>query len=203
MWQISRPHCRWCKFGQVFKIYYGKGIQKNFQLYTNWSGRELEWQYGPFVNTSYCQTAQNGRFWKNFGQSYLKFNLSRGHFYKKFGLRVTEFQTPKGTQYTGRWNFFVPDFNKLPDLLRLQGDYTGTVHYCKISQRLKSTWFLTIGHVFYSDSLCSYLSSSRPTGESVWSNVRDNSMWNNVPSCSIVRVLCVAGSFSTCGLKLN
>ena len=28
--------------------------------------------------------------------------------------RVTELQTPKGTQYTGGWNFCVPDFNKLP-----------------------------------------------------------------------------------------
>ena len=27
------------------------------------------------------------------------------------GLRVTESQTLKGTQYTGGWNFFVPDFN--------------------------------------------------------------------------------------------
>ena len=38
------------------------------------------------------------------------------------GHRVTELQTPKGTQYTGGWNFFVSDFNKLPYLLRLQGD---------------------------------------------------------------------------------
>ena len=28
---------------------------------------------------------------------------------------------PKGTQYTGGLNFFVPDFNKLPDSLRSQG----------------------------------------------------------------------------------
>ena len=27
--------------------------------------------------------------------------------------RVTESQTPKGTQYSGGGNFFVPDFNKL------------------------------------------------------------------------------------------
>ena len=33
--------------------------------------------------------------------------------------RVTELQTPKGTQYI----FFVPDFNKLPYLLRSHGDY--------------------------------------------------------------------------------
>ena len=43
----------------------------------------------------------------------LKFNSSRGHFYKK-NDRVTEWQTPKGTQYMGGWNLFVPDFNKLP-----------------------------------------------------------------------------------------
>ena len=36
--------------------------------------------------------------------------------------RVTEWQTPKGTHYTGRWNFFVPDFNKLPNSLCSQGD---------------------------------------------------------------------------------
>ena len=36
--------------------------------------------------------------------------------------RVTELQTPKGTQYKGEWNFFVPDFNKLPYSLRSQGD---------------------------------------------------------------------------------
>ena len=35
--------------------------------------------------------------------------------------RVAESQTPKGTQYTGGWNFFVPDFNKLPKV-RFQGD---------------------------------------------------------------------------------
>ena len=35
---------------------------------------------------------------------------------------ATESQTPKGTQYTGGWNFFVPDFNKLPYLFRSQGD---------------------------------------------------------------------------------
>ena len=37
--------------------------------------------------------------------------------------RVTESQTPKGTQYTGGWNFFLPDFNKLPYLLFSQGGY--------------------------------------------------------------------------------
>ena len=31
---------------------------------------------------------------------------------------VTELQTPKGAHYTGGWNFFVPDFNKLPHLFR-------------------------------------------------------------------------------------
>ena len=36
--------------------------------------------------------------------------------------RVTELQTLKGTQYTGGWNFFMPDFNKLPYSLRSQGD---------------------------------------------------------------------------------
>ena len=36
--------------------------------------------------------------------------------------RVTELQTPKGTQYTGGWYFFLPDFNKLPYLLHSQGD---------------------------------------------------------------------------------
>ena len=36
--------------------------------------------------------------------------------------RVTGLQTLKGTQYTGGQNFFVPDFNKLPYSLRLQGD---------------------------------------------------------------------------------
>ena len=38
------------------------------------------------------------------------------------GLRVTEWQTLKVTQYTGGWNFFVPDYNKLPYWLRSQGD---------------------------------------------------------------------------------
>ena len=36
--------------------------------------------------------------------------------------RVTEWKTPKGTQYGGGWNFFVPDFNKLTYLLCSQGD---------------------------------------------------------------------------------
>ena len=49
-----------------------------------------------------------------------------GHLYKlgdwKTGLRVTEWQTPKSTQYTGGWNFFVPYFNKLPYSLHSQGD---------------------------------------------------------------------------------
>ena len=38
--------------------------------------------------------------------------------------RVTESQAPKGTQYTGGWNFFVPDFSKLLYSLHLQGDNT-------------------------------------------------------------------------------
>ena len=38
--------------------------------------------------------------------------------------RVTEWQTLKGTQYTGGGNIFVPDFNKLPYSLRSQGDDT-------------------------------------------------------------------------------
>ena len=36
--------------------------------------------------------------------------------------RGTESQTPKGTQYKGGWNFFVPDFNKLPYSLRSPGN---------------------------------------------------------------------------------
>ena len=36
--------------------------------------------------------------------------------------RVTESQTLKGTQFTGGWNFFVPDFNELPYTLCSQGD---------------------------------------------------------------------------------
>ena len=41
---------------------------------------------------------------------------------KKFKCfhRVTESQTHKDTQYTGEWNFFVPDFNILPYLLLSQ-----------------------------------------------------------------------------------
>ena len=31
-------------------------------------------------------------------------------------------KTPKGTQYTDGLNFCAPDFNKLPNSLRLQGD---------------------------------------------------------------------------------
>ena len=36
--------------------------------------------------------------------------------------RVIESQKPSGTQNTGGWNFFVPNFNKLPFSLRSQGD---------------------------------------------------------------------------------
>ena len=36
--------------------------------------------------------------------------------------RVTESQTPRGTQYTGGRNFFVPDLEKLPYSLRSQGN---------------------------------------------------------------------------------
>ena len=53
--------------------------------------------------------------WCKFGQV---FNGQLGHLYKlgdwKTTLLASELQTPKGTQYTGGWNFFVPDFNKLP-----------------------------------------------------------------------------------------
>ena len=35
---------------------------------------------------------------------------------------ATESQTPKGTQFKGGWNFYAPDFNKLPYSLRSQGD---------------------------------------------------------------------------------
>ena len=64
---------------------------------------------------------------------YLKCNLRRGQFYKKMKYlqtettflpqshRVTELQTPKGTQHTGGWNFFLPDFKKLDYSLCLQG----------------------------------------------------------------------------------
>ena len=42
------------------------------------------------------------------------------------GHRVTEWQTPKVTQNTGGWVFFVPDFNKLPYLLRSQAEIVET-----------------------------------------------------------------------------
>ena len=107
----------------------------------------LERRCGPFVKTGCCQTSQIGRFWKFFGQNYLKFNLSRSHSYKKIEIssnrdhwtvavfrenwclpewadvkqshRVTD--TQRYSDY--KWvKFFVPDCNKLPYLLCSQGD---------------------------------------------------------------------------------
>ena len=46
---------------------------------------------------------------------------------------MTESQTLKGTQYRGGRNFFVPVFNKLPYLLRSQGDKLEIMS--KISQK--------------------------------------------------------------------
>ena len=112
--------CEWCNFGQVF----------NDQL-------------GHLFKLGDWKTAESCPMLKFFGQNHLK-----SHFSEKFilfcpirpknfwpnpmagcwdnwefiGHRVTELQTPKGTQYMGGWNFFGPDFNKLPYLLRSQGD---------------------------------------------------------------------------------
>ena len=75
---------------------------------------------GPFVKTGCCQTTQSGPILQFFGQNYYKFTFLQKK--KPQSHRVTEWQTPKGTQYTGGQNFFVPDFNKLPYSLRSQGD---------------------------------------------------------------------------------
>ena len=48
------------------------------------------------------------------------------------GLRVTESQTPKGIQYMGGWNVFVPDFNKLSYSLRSQGDNPTKTRQCTL-----------------------------------------------------------------------
>ena len=70
------------------------------------------------------------------GRNYLKFNLSRGlighRVTESESYRVTEWLTPKGTQYTGGWNFFEPDFNKLPYSLRSQGDNVYFVQNLKL-----------------------------------------------------------------------
>ena len=94
MWQISRPPCEWWEFRWVFK----NGL---LPIAPKWADSDIF-----------------------FGQNYFKFNLSRGYFYQKIKIwdRVTESQTLKCTQYTGGGNIFVPDFNKLPYSLRLQGD---------------------------------------------------------------------------------
>ena len=71
-----------------------------------------------------------GRFWKIFGQNFFKFNLLATELQSD---RVTESQLPKGTQYTGGGNFFVPDFNKIPYSLRSQGNYTNETKFVKYS----------------------------------------------------------------------
>ena len=94
-----------------------------------------------------------GRFQKKFGQKYLEFNLSGGHFYKKI---VTESQTLKGTQYKGGWNFFVPDFNKLPYSLRSQGDkkisschfsFLAASHFVLLRNKIMKQSFLNHYHL--------------------------------------------------------
>ena len=58
--------------------------------------------------------------------------------------RVTESQTLKGTQYTGGWNFFVPDFNKLPYSLRSQGEnvpFKEIVSMFFITKHISQGWY--------------------------------------------------------------
>ena len=96
----------WNFFGQNnLKINLSKGhFYKKKMKYLQTEASEN----GPFLGkTGACQTARNGPM--------LTF----------IGDRVTESQTLKGTQYTGVWNFFVPDFNKLPYSLHSQGDNCG------------------------------------------------------------------------------
>ena len=66
----------------------------------------------------------------------LQHNFFSGANYLPQSYRVTEWQTPKGTQHTDGWNFFVPDFNKLFYLLRSQGDNSHK-NLTWVCQRLK------------------------------------------------------------------
>ena len=65
--------------------------------------------------------------------------MGGGIFMKKM---ATESQTPKGTQYRGGWNFFLPDFNIHPYSLRSQGDNLSNIILefylsLKLSERLE------------------------------------------------------------------
>ena len=53
--------------------------------------------------------------------------------------RVTELQKLKGTQYSGGWNFFMPDFNELPYSLRSQGDKKITIQIPTVHLSLSFT----------------------------------------------------------------
>ena len=88
MWQISRPPCKWCEFGQVF----------NGQL-------------GHLYRLGDWKTAESWPMLIFFGQNQLKFYLNGGH---HFGHRVTESQSyrltdTQGYPVHGLVNFFVPD----------------------------------------------------------------------------------------------
>ena len=58
MWQISRPPCEWCEFGQVFN--------------------------GQLEHPGDWKTAESWPMLKFFGQNHLKFYLNGGHFYEIF-----------------------------------------------------------------------------------------------------------------------
>ncbi len=105
MWDGWDSWTNWCFFGQRYWAYWALAEKKNWDI--------LFCPIGPK---------------KNFGPITLQAVEIIG------GLKAAESQTLKGTQYTGGWNFFVPDFNKLPYSLCSQGDnwpkHTKIVRFC-------------------------------------------------------------------------
>ena len=66
MWQISRPPCKWCEFGQVFN--------------------------GQLEHLGDWKTAESWPMLKFFWSELLKILFNGGHYYEKFGHRVTDTQ---------------------------------------------------------------------------------------------------------------
>ena len=112
MWQISRPACEWSESGELMS-------QKN--IFFAQSDLKKKFRPNPMAG---C--------WDNWGFIGHRVTESQSD-------RVTELQTLKGTQYSGGWNFFMPDFNELPYSLRSQGDKKITIQIPTVHLSLSFT----------------------------------------------------------------
>ena len=84
------------------------------------------------------------------GASLDKFLMVNWAIYWPQSYRVTESQTPKGTQYMGGGIFFVPDFNKLPYSLSLQGDNVFLMDICPSAEyRVPKRHFTIVQQLFF------------------------------------------------------